>query len=440
MFGQQQNTGGLWNKPNTPQANTSFGQLGAPTTSNSLFGGAQTTQAPPSMFGGSKPGGSLFGATQPQQQQGSLFGGQTAQTGGSLFGAQQPQQQTGSLFGATSPASFGQPQQQTGSLFGQNQQTGALFSTQTPQQPQQSSLFGAPQPTQQGSLFGQPAQQQGSSLFGQPAQNTGSLFGATQPQQQTGSLFGAQQGSLFGQQQQPQATGGLFGAPNPAGGMFGQPQQQNGSLFGGQTQQTHGGSLFGATSQPQQGGSLFGAPQGGMFGAQTAQAPSPYANNLNMLTSIPLQATLLSNESILDPNYNRQNSNVLSVVLSALVNTGAISQQDADKLIKPTPFDELVKKREKELQKQEKQSDLFGDVPSVFDDPLNFKKFDIPDDYFEMRRSASYWARIKEKEESDKRKFAVVQVPRNRKEAQSATPYREEDDDVAQIQRTKKAT
>jgi hypothetical protein len=30
---------------------------------------------------------------------------------------------------------------------------------------------------------------------------------------------------------------------------------------------------------------------------------------------------------------------VLAVVLSALVNSGAISQTDADKLIKPTPFD-----------------------------------------------------------------------------------------------------
>ncbi len=75
----------------------------------------------------------------------------------------------------------------------------------------------------------------------------------------------------------------------------------------------------------------------------------------------------------------------------------------------------------------------------MFDDPLNFRKFDIPDDYFEMRRSTSYWARQKEKEESDKRKFTVVQVPKKKKETPLATPLRE-DDDVSNIVRTKKAT
>jgi len=75
-FGQQQNTGSLWNKPPT-QANTSFGQLGAPTSTNTLFGG-QTAGNTTSMFG-AKPAGSLFGA--PQQQQ--------PQQGTSLFGAQQ---------------------------------------------------------------------------------------------------------------------------------------------------------------------------------------------------------------------------------------------------------------------------------------------------------------------------------------------------------------
>jgi hypothetical protein len=82
---------------------------------------------------------------------------------------------------------------------------------------------------------------------------------------------------------------------------------------------------------------------------------------------------------------------------------------------------------------------LFSDIPSVFDDPLNFRKFDIPDDYFEMRRSTSYWARQKEKEENDNRKFTVVQVPKKKKETSLVTPLREEDD-VANIVRTKKAT
>lgn len=58
-----------------------------------------------------------------------------------------------------------------------------------------------------------------------------------------------------------------------------------------------------------------------------------------MLTSIPLQSTILANESILDPNYNKSSNNTLAIVLSALVNGGAISQTDADKLLKPTPFD-----------------------------------------------------------------------------------------------------
>ena len=117
-------------------------------------------------------------------------------------------------------------------------------------------------------------------------------------------------------------------------------------MFGGQ----QGGSLFGATgtqqNQPQTGG-LFGSastpgfgqqPQGNIFGSQNLQA-TPYANNLSMLTSIPLQSTILANESILDPNYNKSSNNTLAIVLSALVNGGAISQTDADKLLRPTPFD-----------------------------------------------------------------------------------------------------
>ena len=70
---------------------------------------------------------------------------------------------------------------------------------------------------------------------------------------------------------------------------------------------------------------------------------------------------------------------------------------------------------------------------------MNFKRFDIPDDYFEMRRSTNYWARQKEKEESDKRKFTVVQVPKKKREVPLMTPLRE-DNDVANIVKTKKAT
>ena len=84
--------------------------------------------------------------------------------------------------------------------------------------------------------------------------------------------------------------------------------------------------------------------QSGLFGAQPVQQ-NPYQSNLNMLASVPLQRTILANESILDPNYNQQKDNMLSVVLSALVSTGAIAPNDAAKLLKPTPFDELAMRR-----------------------------------------------------------------------------------------------
>lgn len=40
---------------------------------------------------------------------------------------------------------------------------------------------------------------------------------------------------------------------------------------------------------------------------------------------------------------------------------------------------------------------MFSDIPSVFEDPINFKKFDVPQDFFEMRRSPDYWIRQKQK-------------------------------------------
>jgi len=77
----------------------------------------------------------------------------------------------------------------------------------------------------------------------------------------------------------------------------------------------------------------------------------------------------------------------------------------------------------------------------VFDDPLNFKKFDIPDDYFEMRRSTNYWAKQKEKEENDKRRFAVVQVPKKRKDTPVLSSLRDDpSDDISKIVRGKQAT
>ncbi len=90
-FGQ--NASGLWNKPTTTQAPTSFGQISAPSqfgqtnTQSSLF----TKPAGTSMFGATnQPATSAFGQAQPAQG-GSLFGVQT-QTQAPLFGVQtQPQ-------------------------------------------------------------------------------------------------------------------------------------------------------------------------------------------------------------------------------------------------------------------------------------------------------------------------------------------------------------
>ena len=360
-FGGQQNATNtsLWNKPTTGQAPTSFGQLGGPqSTTGSLFG--QNTNASSSLFGQKPQGSSMFGGPQTptQTQAPSLFGNQQAQTsGGSLFGAPTIGN-TGSLLGQT-----GQQQQQPGSLFGaQNNQPG-MFGNQNTQQVQGSSLFGGGNQSIQ--------QPQGSSLFGggnQPAQ-TGSLFGGSQPAQtQQPSLFGAQtqplqgnslfsnqqqQSSLFGGNTNQPATGGssLFGG-NTGGSLFGSntaTQQANQpGLFGTSTQQ-QSSSLFSNQAQPLQAGnqpqgSLFGSASPGLFSNQ-AVSSSPYASNLNMLCSFPLQSNILANESILDPNYNRGSNNMLAVVLSSLVAGGAINRNDADKLLQPTPFDELVKKR-----------------------------------------------------------------------------------------------
>lgn len=56
---------------------------------------------------------------------------------------------------------------------------------------------------------------------------------------------------------------------------------------------------------------------------------------------MPLQ----SNNQIIDPNFHNNSANVLSQILEALVMTGAMHKKDADKLLTPSPFDELVKKR-----------------------------------------------------------------------------------------------
>jgi hypothetical protein len=107
-------------------------------------------------------------------------------------------------------------------------------------------------------------------------------------------------------------------------------------LFGALSTPQNNSLLFNDNVQNQQQNSLFGANQS-MFSNQGFQ--SPYANNLNMLSSFPLQASILANEAILDPNYNKSGNNMLAVVLSALVSGGAITKNDADKLLRPTPFD-----------------------------------------------------------------------------------------------------
>lgn len=146
-----------------------------------------------------------------------------------------------------------------------------------------------------------------------------------------------------------------------------------------------------------------------------------------MLGSIPLQSTILANEAILDPNYNKSSNNMLATVFQALVRSGVMSQGECDKLLMPTPFEELVKKREQELQKQKEQEDLFSDIPSVFEDPMNFNRLDIPDDYFEVRRSG-YWNNQKDRDSNEK-KLSVVYAPK--KPTPLLSSLRERDDTIS---------
>lgn len=250
MFGGQNTaTSSLWGTPSTTQAPSSFGQ--AQTTTGSLFNAnqPQNITTPGSIFG-AKPAGSSFGGnTQPQTS--GLFGGQ--QQTGSLFGGQQQTQQVNT---------FGQQPQQTGSLFGGQ-----------PAQQQTASLFG-----------GQPAQQQISSLFG-GQQQTGSLFGGQQPAQQPGLLFGGNQ---------PQITGSLFGNTAQNGGnLFG--GNTGGALFGGANTQAQGVGMLGSNPQQQ----YLGNQQCGIFGTVPGlygnQNQSPYSSNLNILSSLPLQSSILAN-------------------------------------------------------------------------------------------------------------------------------------------------
>jgi hypothetical protein len=35
--------------------------------------------------------------------------------------------------------------------------------------------------------------------------------------------------------------------------------------------------------------------------------------------------------------------------------------------------------------------------PSIFDEPINFNRYEVPEDYYEMRESKAYWIRQAEK-------------------------------------------
>lgn len=147
---QQQNAGGLFGNPqnnNQAPTNSLFGPKPAATTN--LFGNPNTNSSNTSggLFGGlgnntnqnqQNPASSLFGGNNSQQQKPSLFGApqQNSNTGGGLFGGlggNNNQQQGGnSLFGGNN-----QQQQPAGGLFGgsNNQQGSSLFNTQQQQQP-----------------------------------------------------------------------------------------------------------------------------------------------------------------------------------------------------------------------------------------------------------------------------------------------------------------
>lgn len=70
------------------------------------------------------------------------------------------------------------------------------------------------------------------------------------------------------------------------------------------------------------------------------------------------------------------------------------------------------------------------------------KKFDIPDDYYEMRHSKNYWMRQKEMEENDLKNYSVMYRTKSKaQEGPKLTPLREEtSEDVQRVVKTKNVT
>jgi hypothetical protein len=69
------------------------------------------------------------------------------------------------------------------------------------------------------------------------------------------------------------------------------------------------------------------------------QQPFSSPNNMNLFLSVPLQKNILSNEAILDPNYQtNKNQDLMTVLLGHLVQQHLLKQEDVDRLLAPTPF------------------------------------------------------------------------------------------------------
>lgn len=155
------------------------------------FGNTQTSQAQPAgnLFGTSQAstgGTGLFGGTTLGGQNTGGFGGANQNAGGSLFGGTNTTQQKPSLFGNT--GGFGSTQtQNAGGLFGggsNTQQGGGLFGTTSTNNA--GGLFGNNQQQQKPGLFGlsqSNTPNQNNNLFG--GQSTNGLFNTSQQNQQT---------------------------------------------------------------------------------------------------------------------------------------------------------------------------------------------------------------------------------------------------------------